>query len=43
MNLTGIVDVSNYTLSVSVLGFAFHLDDFDSVADFDVIHKYSLV
>ena len=42
MYLTGIIDVCYYSLSVGVLRFAFHLDDFNGVADFNVVYKSSL-
>ena len=42
MYLTCVVDVSYYTLSVLVMRFVFHLDDFNGVADFNVIYKSSL-
>ena len=40
--LTGIVDMSDNALSVGVLRFAFHLDDFDSVSDFYLLHDVLL-
>ena len=43
MNLTCIVDMSNYTLSVSVLRFTFHLDDFDSISNFNLVHNVLLI
>ena len=37
--LTGIVDVGNNALSVSVLWFAFHFDDFDCVPNFALVRN----
>ena len=42
MDLSGIVNVSNYTLSVSVLRFTIYLNDFNSVSDFYLLHNVLL-
>ena len=42
MYLTCVVDVSNYILSIGVLRLAFHLDNFDGVADFYLFHNVLL-
>jgi len=41
MYLTGIANVSHYTLSVSVLRFAIHMNDFDFVPYMYFVHKTS--